>query len=160
IALCGSLFALDFVGWGTRGLFGFVAAGIVAFSAVLAFSTTRPAWRGWTKGGAMGDTALEVRSLIKKSGERELSLAQVPRPGPGEDQVLVKVEATPINPSDLGLLVGPADMSTAKASGSGENTVVTAQVPQTALRSLGARLDKSMPVGNEGAGTVVRAGSS
>src|SRR5207247_774331 len=64
----------------------------------------------------MADTALELRSLIKKSGELELSLTKVPVPEPGEDQVLVKVEATPINPSDLGLLVGPADMGTAKAS--------------------------------------------
>ena len=64
---------------------------------------------GTTKG-------LQLRSLIKKSGELELSLAEVPIPEPGPDQVLVKVEATPINPSDLGLLLGPADMSTAKAS--------------------------------------------
>ena len=56
-------------------------------------------------------TALELRSLIKKTGELELSLAKVSVPEPGPDQVLVKVEATPINPSDLGLLLGPADMS-------------------------------------------------
>src|SRR5215468_10349401 len=63
---------------------------------------------------------LQLRSLIKKSGELELSLAEVPFPEPDPDQVLVKVEATPINPSDLGLLLGPADMSNAKASGVGE----------------------------------------
>src|SRR5437588_6582210 len=108
----------------------------------------------------MTDTALELRSLIRKSGELELSLAKVPVPEPGEDQVLVKVEATPINPSDLGLLVGPADMSQAKVSGSGEGIVVTAKVPPHTLPSLAARLDKPMPVGNEGAGTVVKAGSS
>jgi NADPH:quinone reductase-like Zn-dependent oxidoreductase len=108
----------------------------------------------------MPDTALELRSLIKKSGELELSLAKVAVPEPGEEQVLVKVEATPINPSDLGLLLGPADMSAAKASGSGDGIVVTAKVPANALTMLGARLDKSMTVGNEGAGTVVKAGSS
>src|SRR5204863_4289548 len=108
---------------------------------------------GTTKG-------LQLRSLIKKSGELELSLAEVPIPEPGEDQVLVKVEATPINPSDLGLLVGPADMSQAKVSGSGESIVVTAKVPPHTLPSLAARLDKPMPVGNEGAGTVVKAGAS
>jgi NADPH:quinone reductase-like Zn-dependent oxidoreductase len=108
----------------------------------------------------MADTALELRSLIKKSGELELSLAKVAVPEPGEDQVLVKVEATPINPSDLGLLLGPADMSGATASGSGDGIVVTAKVPSNALIMLGARLDKSMPVGNEGSGTVVKAGSS
>src|SRR5215475_4653456 len=107
----------------------------------------------------MADTALELRSLIRKSGELELSLAKVPVPEPGDDQVLIKVEATPINPSDLGLLLGPADMSQAKITGSGDGTVVSAKVPAGALTMLGARLDQSMPVGNEGAGTVVKAGA-
>ncbi|MBL0730239.1 zinc-binding dehydrogenase [Piscinibacter sp. HJYY11] len=105
-------------------------------------------------------TALQLRSLVKKSGELELSLQSVPVPQPADDEVLVRVEATPINPSDLALLFGLADMSTAKVSGSGASTVVTAQVPEKMLRGLAARLDESMPVGNEGAGTVVKAGSS
>jgi NADPH:quinone reductase len=105
-------------------------------------------------------TALELRSLIRKNGELELSLVRVPVPEPGPDEVLVKVEASPINPSDLGLLVGPADMSKAKSTGSGEGVVVRASVPSAALPFLAARLDQSMPVGNEGAGTVVKAGSS
>ena len=103
---------------------------------------------------------LQLRSLIKKSGELELSLAEVPFPEPGPDQVLVKVEATPINPSDLGLLLGPADMSTAKASGSGAALKITAKVPEQALPFIAARLDQAMPVGNEGAGTVIKASSS
>ena len=103
---------------------------------------------------------LQLRSLIKKCGELELSLAEVLIPEPGPDQVLVKVEATPINPSDLGLLLGPADMSTAKASGSGAAIKITAKVPEQALSFIAARLDQAMPVGNEGAGTVIRAGSS
>jgi len=105
-------------------------------------------------------TGLQLRSLIKKSGELELSLARVEIPEPGPDQVVVKVEATPINPSDLGLLLGPADMSAAMTSGSGESTVVKAKVPNASLPFLAARLDQSMAVGNEGAGTVVKAGSS
>src|SRR5207302_7418587 len=72
----------------------------------------------------------------------------------------VRVEASPINPSDLGLLLGPADLSTAKFSGSKESPVVTARVPEQVLAALAARLDESMPVGNEGAGVVVKAGSS
>ena len=108
----------------------------------------------------MSNTALELRSKISKSGELELSLARVPVPEPGPDQVVVKVEATPINPSDLGLLLGPADPATFKSSGSGDGVVVTAKVPAAALPMLAARLDKAMPVGNEGAGTVVEAGSS
>ena len=105
-------------------------------------------------------TGLELRSLITKSGELELSLASVTVPEPGPDQVVVKVQASPINPSDLGLLTGPADLAQAKTSGSGAGTKVTAPVPQTALPFLAARLDESMPVGNEGAGIVVQAGSS
>ena len=105
-------------------------------------------------------TGLELRSLITKSGQLELSLAKVAIPEPGPEQVVVKVEASPINPSDLGLLTGPADLSQAKVSGSGADIKVTAPVPQTALPFLTARLDQSMPVGNEGAGAVIKAGAS
>jgi NADPH:quinone reductase-like Zn-dependent oxidoreductase len=108
----------------------------------------------------MSTTGLQLRSLITSSGDLELSLAKVEVPDPGPDQVVVKIEATPINPSDLGLLVGPADMSAATSSGSSDSTVVKAKVPEAALPFLAARLDKAMPVGNEGAGTVIKAGSS
>ena len=74
---------------------------------------------------------------------------------------MVRIEATPINPSDLGLLLGPADMSTAKQAGSRDMPIVTAKVPEAMMRAVGARAeDKSMAVGNEGAGVVVKAGSS
>src|SRR6516165_6125492 len=106
------------------------------------------------------ETGLELRSLIKSSGELELSLVAVAIPEPGADEVVVRVEAAPINPSDLGLLTGAADMSTAKASGSGDKIVVTASVPQPMMRAMAGRLDESMAVGNEGAGVVIKAGSS
>jgi len=105
-------------------------------------------------------TGLQLRSLIAKSGELELSLAKVELPEPGPDQVLVKVEATPINPSDLGLLLGPIDMATAKSAGSGNGIKVTAKVAEASLPFLAARLDQALPVGNEGAGTVIKASSS
>ena len=107
-----------------------------------------------------GRSGLQLRSLLKKSGELELSLVDIPTPEPADDEVVVRVEATPINPSDLGLLIGPADMSTAKVSGSADAPVVTAKMPEAALRMMGARLDQSLPVGNEGAGVVIRTGSS
>ncbi|WP_439368311.1 zinc-binding dehydrogenase [Bradyrhizobium sp. PMVTL-01] len=107
-----------------------------------------------------GKTGLQLRSLIKKTGELEISLVDVPTPEPADDEVVVRVEAAPINPSDLGLLVGAADMSTAKASGTKEAPVITAKVPDGAMRAMGARLDQSLPVGNEGAGVVVKTGSS
>src|SRR5579863_715866 len=110
--------------------------------------------------GADGKTGLQLRSLIKKSGELEISLVNVPTPEPSADEVVVRVEASPINPSDLGLLVGAADMATAKTSGSREAPIVTASVPAASMRAMAGRLDESMPVGNEGAGVVIRTGSS
>ncbi len=105
-------------------------------------------------------TGLQLRSLIKKSGELELSLAEVAIPEPAADEVVVRVEASPINPSDLGLLVGAADMTTAKASGTKDSPAITAKVPEAAMNAMAGRLDESMPVGNEGAGVVVKTGSS
>ena len=105
-------------------------------------------------------TGLQLRSLLKKSGELEISLVSVATPEPSADEVVVRIEASPINPSDLGLLIGAADMTTAKASGSKDAPVITAQVPEAAMKGMAARLDESMPVGNEGAGVVVRTGSS
>jgi NADPH:quinone reductase-like Zn-dependent oxidoreductase len=105
-------------------------------------------------------TGLQLRSLIKKSGELEISLASVAIPELAENEVLVRVEATPINPSDLGLLVGAADMTTVKASGTKDMPVVTAKVPEVSMKAMAGRLDESMPVGNEGAGVVVKTGAS
>ena len=107
-----------------------------------------------------GKTGLQLRSLIKKDGELEISLVDVLTPEPGPDEVVVRVEATPINPSDLGLLVGAADMSTAKASGNREKPIISARVPEAAMRAMAGRLDESMAVGNEGAGVVIKTGSS
>ena len=107
-----------------------------------------------------GKTGLQLRSLIKASGELEISLVDVPTPEPADDEVVVRIEAAPINPSDLGLLVGAADMSTARASGTKEAPIVTAKVPDGAMRAMGARLDQSLPVGNEGAGVVIKTGAS
>jgi len=109
---------------------------------------------------AVEGTALQLRSLVKRSGELEVSLAEVPIPEPGPGEVLVRLEAAPVNPSDLGLLFSAADMTKAVASGTPERPVVTAPIPEGAMKSLAPRLDASMPVGNEGAGVVVAAGAS
>ena len=105
-------------------------------------------------------TGLQLRSTVKKDGLLELSLAEVPIAEPKADEVLVRIEASPINPSDLGLLFGGADMSTAKASGTADRPVVTATIAPEMMRALAGRIDQPMPVGNEGAGVVVAAGSS
>ena len=103
---------------------------------------------------------LQLRSLVKSDGHLELSLARVPVEAPEADQVVVQIGGSPLNPSDLGLLLGPADMSTAVLSGTSDSPVVTAEIPKAFMRAMAARLDESMPVGNEGAGVVVNAGSS
>jgi NADPH2:quinone reductase len=103
--------------------------------------------------------ALQLRSMITQDGTLELSLATIPTPEPKHDEVLVRVEAAPINPSDLGLLFGAADPKTMQSAGSAERPIVTASVPDKLMRGMAARVDKSMPVGNEGAGIVVRAGA-
>jgi NADPH:quinone reductase-like Zn-dependent oxidoreductase len=105
-------------------------------------------------------TGLQLRSLITSAGELELSLAKVEIAEPAADEVVVRVEGSPINPSDLGLLLGAADPATAKTSGTGDATVVKATVPQVAMKAMAGRLDEAMPVGNEGAGVVIKAGSS
>jgi NADPH:quinone reductase-like Zn-dependent oxidoreductase len=103
---------------------------------------------------------LQLRSTVKKEGTLELSLARVPTPEPKPDEVVVRIDATPINPSDLGLMLAGADISAAKVSGSPADPVITAPIPPAALRSLASRIDQPLSVGNEAAGAVVRAGSS
>jgi NADPH2:quinone reductase len=105
-------------------------------------------------------TGLQLRSLVKHSGDLEVSLTTVPAPVPAANEVLVRVEAAPINPSDLGLLFAGADMTKASQRGTQDQPVVAARIPDAALKSIAARFDQSMPVGNEGAGVVVEAGSS
>jgi NADPH:quinone reductase len=106
------------------------------------------------------DTALELRSLVTSRGTLELSLVDVPVPSPGAEEVLVRLEASPINPSDLGVLIAGADLSKAQTGGTPERPTVTAPLSDGALQGLSARVDKPLPVGNEGAGTVVAAGSN
>lgn len=105
-------------------------------------------------------TGVELRSLVTPDGTLELSLHEVAVPAPAADEVVVRVEASPINPSDLGVLIPGADMSAATVTGTAERPVLTAPLPTGALTGLAARVGTSLPVGNEGAGTVVAAGES
>ncbi len=102
----------------------------------------------------------QIRSLITADGDLELSLASVATPEPQEDEVIVRVEATPLNPSDLGLLFGGADMTVAQASGTAESPVVTARLSPAVMKAMAPRVGQSLPVGNEGAGVVIVAGAS
>jgi len=103
---------------------------------------------------------LQLRSLATNEGELQLSLMRVPVAEPGPDEVLVRIDATPINPSDIGLLFGAADMANAKVSGRGDDAKVIAPIPEAYRRSMAARVGQSLPVGNEGAGEVIKAGAN
>jgi NADPH2:quinone reductase len=109
---------------------------------------------------AVPQSSLTLRSLVTEQGTLELSLTDVDLPALAPGQVLLQVQAAPINPSDLGLLLAGADMATASTAGTPDRPVVTAPLPEGAIRALAARVGTPMPVGNEGAGTVVAAGDS
>ena len=101
----------------------------------------------------------EIRSKATSDGNIELSIAKVEKPVPGDDEVLIEVQASPINPSDLGLLLSfAADVQNINVTGSGDDTVATMPVHPALMGSLKPRLDESMPVGNEGAGVITDAG--
>jgi NADPH2:quinone reductase len=105
-------------------------------------------------------TGLQLVSLVKKNGELEVSLIEAPVVEPGPNEVLVRVEAAPINPSDLALLLGVADMNTAKPSGTASHPAITATIPEKLMRAMSGRVGQPLPVGNEGAGVVIKAGAS
>lgn len=108
----------------------------------------------------MSATNIALTSTISEDNTLELALREIDIPQPGENQVVIRVEAAPINPSDLGVMFSVADMTTAKQSGSAERPVIHAEVPAKFMGAVKKRLGKAIPVGNEGAGTVVAAGSS
>lgn len=106
------------------------------------------------------DTNLVMLTLVKPEGQLEVYFERRPMPEPKSHEVLVKVLATPINPSDLGLLFGGADMTTARAGTRDGLPMITADVPPPGMRAMGGRIGEALPIGNEGCGVVVKAGDS
>ena len=105
-------------------------------------------------------TYLQMFSTLTAEGELRLELKEQPMPTPGENEVLIRIEATPINPSDHGVMFGWASMASASSSGSGAGTVLSAPVSEQGMAVMKARIGQSLAVGNEGAGTVVATGTS
>lgn len=104
---------------------------------------------------------LQLQSLIRADGQLELSLVEQAALRPEQpDEVVLRLEAAPINPSDLGLLLAGTDPAQARFGGNAERPVVTLPVAPAAMAALAGRVDKPLPTGNEGAGTVVAAGSA
>lgn len=109
---------------------------------------------------SLPETYLQMLSTVSEDGELRMELKEQPMPTPKPDQVVVRVEATPINPSDQGVMFGWSSMGKAEGSGSGAGAVLTAPVPPVGMKTMKARIGQSLPVGNEGAGVVVAAGDS
>jgi NADPH2:quinone reductase len=110
--------------------------------------------------GVTSVSGLELRSQITSGGTLELWLEDVTVPEPAADEVVVRVEAAPLNPSDIILLLGPADPSAIQSGGTIDRPTATAPIPQSRMAGVGSRLDVPMPVGNEGAGIVIKAGDN
>lgn len=102
----------------------------------------------------------QVKSTVSSEGELKLEIVSTPMREPKPDQVIIQVEATPINPSDHGVMFGWSDMSKAVSEGEGDDIKLTAPVPPQGLHMMKGRVDQSLPIGNEGAGIVVAAGES
>jgi NADPH:quinone reductase-like Zn-dependent oxidoreductase len=108
----------------------------------------------------MSNTQLQLTSTITSNNKLELALSEIEIPQPGENEVVIRIEAAPLNPSDLAVMFGVADMTTASQSGSADRPVIHADVPAKFMPAVKARVDKGIAVGNEGAGTVIAAGAS
>lgn len=107
---------------------------------------------------SLPDTYLQMVSTLTEEGVLRMELVEKNMPDPKPGQIIVRVEATPINPSDHGVMFGWSNMDAASSAGSGKDTVLTAPVPEQGMRMMKARIGQALPVGNEGAGTVVAAG--
>jgi NADPH2:quinone reductase len=103
-------------------------------------------------------SAHELRSLITADGELRLQLEEVAVLAPAAGEIVVQMQAAPINPSDIIALLGPADLSTLAVSDTTNGPVTTARIPVDRLPATAARLGLALPIGNEGAGLVVAAG--
>lgn len=103
---------------------------------------------------------ITMLSRIEVSGRLEVYFDHRPMSTPEPDEVLVKMQAAPINPSDPGVMFGAADLSTARPGTRGGLPMITADVPSPAMRVMGGRAGSALPIGNEGCGVVVSAGGN
>lgn len=103
---------------------------------------------------------LQLFSTVGSNNTLTLSLSQVDVGSPAADEIVVEIQAAPLNPSDMATLFAAADVTTARSEQQGDSQVTVADIPPAFLSRFATRLDKAMPVGNEAAGKVVTAGES
>jgi NADPH2:quinone reductase len=108
----------------------------------------------------MTDTNIQLISTISEDNKLILALQDIEMPKPGAEEVIIRIEAAPLNPSDIAVMFSAANMSTATQSGTEQNPIITADIPAQFMPAVNTRVGKATPVGNEGAGTVVATGSS
>lgn len=106
------------------------------------------------------ETGRELRSTLDEDATVTLALHEYPIRAPGADEVVVRVEASPVNPSDMGLLFAMGDLDQATATEVHGLPAVQAPVSPGAAAGQAARVGRAMAAGNEGGGTVVAAGDS
>src|SRR5258708_10116311 len=92
---------------------------------------------------------LELRSKITSGGFLELFLQEAPVPEPAADEIVIRIEAAPLNPSDIIRLLGPADPSVVRAVGTAERPRAVALLAKEHIAGLQARLDVALPVGRQ-----------
>jgi|TARA_B110000211_G_scaffold107505_1_gene124740 NADPH2:quinone reductase len=106
-------------------------------------------------------TSKEIRSTVTSEGDITISIVNVAMPVPKDHEVLIKVEAAPINPSDLALLTTfAADLDSLTLTGSGDDTIASMKVRPALMGAMKPRLDQAMQAGNEGSGVIVAAGAN
>ncbi len=104
--------------------------------------------------------AKQLFTTVTDDGKLVLSIEPYAVPEPEDHQVVVQMEAVPINPSDLGLLLSPAQMDTVRSETVDGHPALVADVDPAMMRIFAGRKGKKLPAGNEGAGKVVAAGAS
>jgi len=107
-------------------------------------------------------TSIGLRTLITPDGELRVTFEEESVGDVGPDEVVIRVEASPINPTDVGLLLGPADLSALTVYSQNGRPALRAPIASKHMGSheLKPRIGKALPVGAEGAGTVVQAGAN
>lgn len=107
---------------------------------------------------ALPKTGKELRSLVTEDGALNLSIGDFMIPKPKAHEVVVKIGAASINPSDVAVVLGFPALGVPQIFGTNAEPKEP-QIPAAYLAAYGGRFGMKLPGGNEGGGVVVAAGS-